>query len=360
MKPITPFPARPLPRHPKLWWSRLKWRWPMLVWIIVAGFTYTLYQRSGSAQAAALSCEGVVEPLLLHVAPDRTRTIVAMPVSEGDTFAAGDLLVRFADLDLQAQLAGLDARLEAAQIQARQRAEEARQRNQRELRDLELAEAADRANATVFGDELTRREALLQRGLVTDQDLARTRGEAKATEARLALYPELKARIQADIDLWTARAAQEALPDDATLMMRRERLALEAQIAALSIHATEAGTVSSRLRQPGETVPPGESVLSWVPERHPRRCVAFLPEGNQPAPTPGSPCTLTLVSQPDASFGGTILALSPEVMTIPDRASPLPNRTVRGRRITITPAADAPALLPGATVLVEWAPLTTP
>ena len=77
-----------LPRHPAVWWSRTKIKWPFLVWLIavvLAIFFYFHGARFGSMT-------GVVDTMSEDIAPAEDARLLAVLVAPGQTVRPGDVV----------------------------------------------------------------------------------------------------------------------------------------------------------------------------------------------------------------------------------------------------------------------------
>jgi len=150
-----------------------------------------------------IAAVGTVRPRReTEVASQVLATIQAIPVSPGQAVAAGQLLVRLDDREIQAQ-----------------------------LREVEAAAAGVQADLAVRERDYARYQRMFAENAVTKEDYDRVEGAYRATEAQL-------------------RRAQQQV----------ERT--QVMLSYCSIQAQEAGLVSDRYADPGNLAVPGKPLLS--------------------------------------------------------------------------------------------------
>ena len=104
---------RPLPRHPRVWWSRIAYRWPFVVWLAAVAACAFLYLHSG--QTASVS--GVIEVQREEAAPIEAARLVKVHVVPGQAVQAGDLLAEFDAAVLDAEMHEIQAQFALDQLQ---------------------------------------------------------------------------------------------------------------------------------------------------------------------------------------------------------------------------------------------------
>ncbi|MCF7848806.1 MAG: HlyD family secretion protein, partial [Kiritimatiellales bacterium] len=126
----------------------------------------------------------------------------------------------------------------------------------------------------------------------------------------------------------------------------------EMRIEACRLRAREDGTVSRIYHYPGGIVPGGDEVLASVLTGEPK-VVGFLSEYNARDVIPGMQAYLTPVSGHGPVIRATVMALTPEILSLPGRVSPTPSQTYRGRRVVLMPEPGCD-LLPGEEVQIHF------
>ncbi len=328
---------RPVPRHPRVIWSRIKYKWPLLVWLAAIWGCVVLY-RFG---VQTVRIPGVVEALREEDAPIESARLVAVHVAPGDRVVPGQVLAVFDSSLAEAELA-------VERLQAERQFAAAIQSIAQRRRDLRMREAADRRRVEVLDAELQRVQTLVGATVEDAARLAYLRAEREAIAQSLALYPAELAELEreeAEARLRWERARQwlEAGPDVPT---NAPPEGLEAYAAALSVfrarrenyvlRARHTGVVTRVLFQPGDVVPAGTPTITLLIENR-QRVTGFLSEyvtrevrEGMPAfvePAHGSILTRLTPAR--------IVTVSPDISWLPTRISPIRNQTIRGRRIVV-------------------------
>src|SRR5690606_19164184 len=98
--------GRPIPAHSEVIWSRMKLRWPFLVWLAAVGAGLYLYQHSSQSY----TLNGVMDIERYKIAPLETARLLSLTVQPGQAVMKGDILARM-DPSL------LDSELELERLQ---------------------------------------------------------------------------------------------------------------------------------------------------------------------------------------------------------------------------------------------------
>lgn len=342
---------RPVPRHPRVIWSRIKYKWPLLVWLAAIWGCVVLY-RFG---VQTVRIPGVVEALREEAAPVESARLVAVHVAPGDRVVPGQVLAV-----LDSSLA--EAELAVERLQAERQFAAAIQGIVQRRRDLRMREAGERRRLEVLDTELQRVQTVVGATVEDAARLAYLRAEREAIAQSLALYPAELAELEreeTEARLRWERARQwlEAGPEVPT---NAPPEGLEAYAAALSVfrarrenfilRARHTGVVTRVLFQPGDVVPAGTPTVTLLIENR-QRVTGFLSEyvtrqvrEGMPAfvePAHGSLLTRLTPAR--------IVTVSPDITWLPTRVSPIRNQTIRGRRIVVE--LDEPiAAVPGEAV----------
>lgn len=336
-------PRRPRPRHLRLLWGST---WPWLVWALIALGCYALYRGNSGPTREVF---GAVEWAPVALAPVEPCRLAEVLVSPGQPVRAGQVVARAETRGLELALAeARDLAIAEDAAETRRRAE-AIHRLESSRRELQLEQARDTAEREVYRAEAARLEELYQRRLITSETLAAVRARAAALEQSCRLFPDLLAEIERElVALRTPEAAaaraSSAQSTLALLEWRREQATFTAPVD---------GTVAQVFHRPGEVVTADTPILQILPAGT-SRIVAFWPEGSGFTCAPGDELEMRVVETGEL-LRGRVVALSPDVVAVPDRASPLPDRLVRGRRVYLEPLQPC-ALPPGASVAVRPPP----
>ena len=86
--------------RPAVWWSRIKFRWPFLVWLAAIVIAALLFLRGG--QTSVLS--GVVEVVQEDISPHETARLGTLHVEEGQQVRQNNILAEFDTSILEAEI----------------------------------------------------------------------------------------------------------------------------------------------------------------------------------------------------------------------------------------------------------------
>lgn len=268
-------------------------------------------------------------------------------VEEGDRVEKDQLLARLDAAIYENLVDAASARL--SESEAKLRELETGSRPQ----EIERARAAvDQARAVAEQTRATleRRELLLARDNVSQaayDEAERAYDEARATleqrQAELELARE-GPRVEA---IAAARAAVDF--NRATLSLARERLDNAALLAP------EAGTVLTRIREPGATVGPTSPVLTLA-LRTPMRVRTYVDEANLGRVVPGMPVAITTDSFPDRVYAGHVGFVAPTAEFTPKTVQTPELRTALVYRVRVIVENPDDGLRQGMPVTVELRP----
>ncbi len=277
---------------------------PVLVLVLAAvgGYLYWHRQRQQAVPGDRLVLYGNVDIREAQLAFNAAEHIQEILVQEGDRVHQGQLLARLHATRLQAALdqakAALDAQRQVvARMEAGSRPEEiARGRAQ-------LAAAKARSRAAT--DTYHRLERLLDRKLVSPDDVeaARSRAEAAAHDveaARQTLALLVAGPRKEDIAAARAELAARA----AAVRLAQERL------ADTRLFAPADGTIRDRILEPGDMVSPQTPVLTLA-FTDPVWVRAYVPEPDLGRVRPGMKADITTDSFPGKHYTGWVGYVSP-------------------------------------------------
>ncbi len=341
-----------LPRHPAIWWSRIKLRWPFLVWLAAVAAALWLYERGG--RLATL--RGFVEAAHEEIASLEAGRLVECRVEIGQRVSEGDVV---AVLDG----ALIEARLVLERLQVRRQFDAAIRRAEEELRSVRRRQLQERAELAVLDTELATMDDLVRRRLLDAQATVGLRVRQAVLAAAVREHRDEVRTLEETLrDLHAAKSAAESgltgsvggLPQDVAASdsssgdppgwfeLRREELVLRAR---------SEGVVARVHAQPGSVVAAGSPVVTLLLDT-PARVLAFLPEWEPQEIAVGQVLHIARAGG-GSLLQGRVAAISPDVAALPARASPVPNRTVRGRRFIVDVDHPAPDLIPGEAVYLS-------
>jgi len=238
--------------------------------------------------------EGHVVPILPRVG----GFVAEVPVEDNRPAREGDLLVRIDDRDLRARLAQAEGDLATAIAAAGTRAQTGQADAQ--LRSARAAVVLAEANARKAESDLQRYRTLVERGIISRQQLDAAEAAAEAARAQLQSARDQVVAAMAGVRgaesrMQSARAARE----QATLMLSYARIA-----------APVAGVVTRKSVEVGQFVQAGQPLMSVVP-LHDVWVVANLKETEVRDVVPGDAAEIEVDSYPGRRFHGHVESLSP-------------------------------------------------
>ena len=270
----------------------------------VAFFTLDLDARLGLAARPEepLELYGNVDIRQVELGFRVRGRIEAMRHEEGDPVAAGDLLATLDRGPYEDSLRLAEA--EVARERANVRMMEAGTRPG-EIEQARAVVAERRAELENARRQFERQQQLLERGVASREAYDDARARLDETEARL-----VSAERALDLALEGFRSEEKAAAR-AALEAAEARLAMAAtELEDTELHAPAAGTILSRVREPGAIVAPGETVYTLSLER-PVWVRAYVPEPALGLIHPGQEALVLTDTRPDRPYRGQIGFISP-------------------------------------------------
>ena len=333
---------------------------------------------------------GVVESVEDLVAPLETARLLKLHAVVGQRVKAGDVLVQMDTVLIDADLAV--ERATAAEdggsiggyqediLQLVSRFEAAVQDARTALATEQQRQQGDEAELKALKVELARREALLEKRLINEEDVGDMRPQIAALESTVQAYPALiavhedrlkesegqRAEINRWLQLGEGEGVSAAIVRKTQLRSRIIQASLEraeSRKALYVLRAPRDGTVSQMFFAEGTVVQAGAPIVELVAEVATSRVIGFLPE---PYVTRVGPGQKALVWRRSGGSGAKIAAVvqtvSPSVRGLPGRVTPIGGQALRGRRVvlelkgehdfipgeTVRIQGDEPTLVPGA------------
>lgn len=301
-----PNPLAAAPGRPARLWSR-PWIWALVAVLAVAAMLAWSRTRAVPVRVVTTAVAPLVQTLAVsgRVASESrvflgatlTGRVAEVTRREGQVLAAGDLLVRLEDTELAAMARQAAAALAAAQ---------ARLAGQRGLAAPVATQQVEqaRANAAAAGREEQRNEQLLAQGFIGQARLDEARRAAEVAQAALrAALVQQEANVSgAELQQAEARVAEAR----AALELARARL------AQTRITAPAAGTVLSRLVEPGQIVQPGTR-LAELSVQGPVQLVALVDEKFLGRLAPGLAARVLADAWPQQPFEARVASIAPLV-----------------------------------------------
>ncbi len=288
-----------------------KLKFIVLIIIIAATATGVVTWRRLTRDIASdgdLTLYGKVELRDAQLAFNEQEYIREILVEEGDVVEPGQVLARLDTSLLDAQLAEAKALMDAQR--------EILQRLQTGPRPQEIAQAeAEVQAANVDVENARKRVNRLQQtsstGATTQQDLD------DATAALNIAEAALNVRQKALELLKEGFRSEEIAEARARLAASEARIEIiNTRLEDTSLAAPSAGTVQSRIMEPGEMTRPGQAVLV-IALTEPKWIRAYLPEPQLGRVRNGMPAHILSDSFPGKSYNGSVSFISPEAEFTP-------------------------------------------
>ncbi len=326
--------------HPAVWRSRLRLRWPFIVWLLAIVAAVYLSAHGGSYGGMA----GVVDVKRELVAPLETARILSVEVTVGQQVKAGDVLVRMDTTILNSEMA-LD------KLQAERRFGQAVADARSDLREAKIEQAKYMGEAGVLEAELLRLDGLLKRRLIEAQDVTRIRARYEALAQAVELYPEVISELQEDLALAVQRmetmeawlSSDVMVPDtnDVSILEwdletgRRRIGLLHLRRESYILRAQADGMVAQVFHEAGEVGQAGTPILSLI-HADTEQVIGYLAESSSHEVTVGMSLFVKANRKNSVPIQGRVISMLPEILGLPNRLNPLPGRTFRGRHVIIS------------------------
>jgi HlyD family secretion protein len=322
----------------------------MNAWRTALVASMALTAACGSRTDSLPRASGYVEATEVRVAAEAPGRVLEVLVDEGSRIEAGAIIARIdtADVEIALRRARADRDQAAAQlrlVRAGARAEDIRQaRAQASSARADIAAAE--AEREAAGDDLKRFEALLaaKAGSRKQRDDAATRvrvatARVEAARERTQAAEEAVARLKAG-----ARPEEVAAAEARVSATEAQIAALEKSLADATVKAPVGGTVTSRLVDPGETLPRGAPVVV-IADLDRAWANVYVDEPLVPRLSLGKP--VTLHTDAGQQVAGTITYISPRAEFTPRNVQTAEERSKLVYRIKVTVDNREGILKPG-------------
>lgn len=276
--------------------------------LVVAAVAVAVWLTQRGGNGGALAASGTVEATNADLGFNLAGRIASVEVREGDRVRAGQVLARLDDAELRARKSAAEAQLTAAEAALREM--------ERGARPEELAQvrAAERAAAERLEDarrDVGRARRLFEGGAVSQESL-----DKAETMYQVASSAYDQAREQRQLVEAGPRSERVEVQ---RAMVRQARAALEQVEAALDHAVVEApfdGVVTVRHRNVGETVGPGQPVVT-VLDPDDRWIRIYVPENQVGRVSIGQAAEITSDSYPDRTYRGRVVFIASEAEFTP-------------------------------------------
>ena len=276
--------------------------------LLVAASLVWVLGGCGDGNGDTLTASGTIEATEARLGFQAAGRIDSIFVHEGDEVKAGE---RLALLDQSEILARRDqAKAQVAAAQALLTELESGFRSE----EIAQARAGNRAAEQQFLDaerDLNRAKTLFEGGAVSQEilDKAQTRYDVAQSQAQQASE---QLRLVESGPRGEKIAAQRAQYEQAEAGLR----SAEAALAYTEVRTDFPGVVTTRHREPGEIVAPGQPVLT-VMNRDDRWIRVYIPENRLGALHLGQSVTITSDTYPDKTYRGEVTYIASEAEFTP-------------------------------------------
>ncbi len=357
---------------------------PVMVWSAAAlTCVWLLTER-----ATRFEYIGLARSVRYEISASSTGQIEVLLVDLYDSVDAGDIVAKLDDTELvsriersRATIRQLGAELNATRLQfiAANRLDEAGWTNDlrrfqtdeadRHLAALELRAliASNEIELERRALELHRASPLLETGLIDQEEYDSTR--LLHQESRTRLDENRLLLSQTESEYRTAKLRREAFeqglpslpqtepllqPLQAAIEIENQRLLeIRSRHAATVLRSPVTGQVSSILARRGQTVVPGELILT-ITDGTVTEILAYLDEADEYRTRPNMPVLVASMSRPERVAESIVIRVAPDVELLPERMWRAPTQPEYGRAVVIA-AVPSLNLTPGELLSVRLA-----
>lgn len=256
--PETKIYRLPSAQKRRIWLTRKLRFWPALLWILLAVFV--VYGIGGARNVVQVF--GVVDYPDISVAATETGKIENIFVTVGQKIVEGDALIKLSSLEIDYEIASLKADAEEEQQATQRQFFNTMQSINADIRQLKLQQAQAEGELAILKEEGRRLEGLLTRRLIDAAEVATNRMRIVSLETAGNKYPEFLKALESE------KATLASLENNSPKTTEDNRAVqlsiLQERAKSLSISANNSGVISNVLRNPGDVVLAGETVLELL------------------------------------------------------------------------------------------------
>ena len=258
--------------------------------------TYTV--RTGDILQTVVASGRVETPLRVSIGSQITGAVAAIPVQEGQSVAAHQLLIALEDSEAKASVAAAQAAVVQAEARLKQ------------IRDVALPaaeQALRRAQANLVNSrkQYERMMELEARKLVSQQqvDDAEMNREVAESEVRSA---------QLQVETNRPTGSDYAVANTALEQARANLTTAQARLQYTQIEAPVAGTLIARNVERGDVVQPGKTLMVLSPAGQ-TQLVVEIDEKNLASLNLGQPALCSADAYPDQQFPAEVVYINPAI-----------------------------------------------
>ncbi|MDH5316466.1 MAG: HlyD family efflux transporter periplasmic adaptor subunit [Gemmatimonadota bacterium] len=304
-----------------------------------------LVMGCGRNSSGGVVASGTVEATEADLGFQAAGRIDSILVQEGDRVQAGD---RLASLDRREALARRTAAAEQLKAQQARLAELERGYRPEEIAQVQAAlRAAERRFADAERDR-TRSRNLFAGGAISQQTL-------DGAETAYAVAEAERDRLQEQARLFQEGPRQEQITAQRAVVGQAMATVEQAEafLAYAEITAPFAGTISRRLREPGEVVSPGLPVLTLINPGD-RWIRIYVREDELGRVSLGQAASIRIDTFPDRTYQGQVSFIASEAEFTPRNVQTAEERVKLVYRVKVRVVADSALdLKPGLSADVE-------
>ncbi len=357
---------------------------PLMVWSVAA--LACVWMLTG--RATRFEYIGLARSVQYEISARTTGQIDVLLVDLYDSVEAGDIVAKLDDTELAARIERsratirqLGAELNATRLQfvATSKLDEASWTNDlrrfqtdeedRHLAALELRTliASDEIELERLGLDLQRAGPLLETGLIDQAEHDSIR--LLHNEARVRIDENRVLLSQTESEYRTAKLRREAFeqglpslpqteslsqPLQAAIEVENQRLLeIRSRHAATVLRSPVTGQVSSILARRGQTVVPGELILT-ITDGTVTEILAYLNEADGHRARANTPVLVASLSRPEKVAESFVIRVAPDIELLPERMWRAPAQPEYGRAVVIA-AVPSLNLTPGELLSVRLA-----
>ncbi len=331
----------------KLFVSRVLSIWPLLVWVGV--IVIAIWGHHNSQKKHSFIGRVVQDTLIISAVED--AIITSINVRPGQSVINGSLLGKLDTTNIDLLIEELTIEILQDHRERERRYIEARHRLIEQQQNLLLRQTEDQALLRVLEEEDILLSDLHSKHLIERKLYVNNLASVETLRSSIEKYPILITEISEEMYLLEQTKSIWNIDDLDQLIESDERLKLlNRQKEAMILTAKDKGTISQVFAHQGETVLAGKPIISLVLSTEPR-ITAFIPEATLELPMNGDTLYVTTMTQKGNWLPSRVTQLAPDVVMVPDQASPLPGKMITGRYCYLELIQTA-ALVNGESVLV--------
>ncbi len=320
--------------------------WPLLVWIAICAVTAYAYMHGIQFKRM----NGRVFTYEQNVAALNTALITRILVKPGEIVTAGQPVVHLEDAQLDLEIAAEREGLLAEQLEHERRIFFQISGMRTDLAEMEQDKESEEAELVERKRERTILDNMRKSGGTTEDVVAAKDSEIAALQARIDAYPNRIKQLNELIR--DAEKLQRDLNEAIKNLQAAALKPLELEKAGMVLTSHKDGMVAVIHYQEGETVEPGISIMEIVSNDH-DVVLGFIPAENIGDLEVSQSLHVSPMSDRNKVYRAEIISIAPKVSGVPDRASPLPDRIIRGRKIYLKILDEDNTLLPGEQVVIH-------